>query len=171
MEQTPRNSPLFALPPTATRHGKIPRLTRRKRYNTPSYKDMKKIDYVDQEGREYSVIRDADNADQNSPAAIFSDPGLYERTHVGRISLYVRIPVRLKNTQFPDAQSKRQLRLYHVSKGVEAVGVVDSCFCVARAKTGYVELKDVKTLGQTDPNEWAHVMSVDKRIRQTKSRS
>lgn len=143
----------------------------RSRNPQPNYSNFGKPEYVDSLGREYkladreSTDRLLGNLDGNTSDLFDSNShSLYSSEDKGSCVLWVRIPIRTKNTvEFPDSQSGERLDLLQVNNMVEASAVVEKCFYGSKKKTGYIVVSALKTRGQADPSKWKHISSKNHR--------
>ena len=122
----------------------------------PSYSNFHKPDYIDTTGREYKY------ASENH---VFNpDTTLDAREWPGEYKFWIRLPIwQRKSIGFPEAEGE-QITFYHPKLQVTATGITDGVFHSPKGATGYVILKNFKTLGPlVDPKEYEYL--VDKQMK------
>jgi hypothetical protein len=133
---------------------------RQYRWQHLRYNEFKKIDFVDQDGREYVFnIPQKDNtmpSIYDKPPTYITDKTFMEDTKqiptasYGKISFSVRLPTRKhdasKDLAFP-IPNDRKIYLKSPETGVLCVGKVHQMFSQPRSKTGEIVLKDFTAIG------------------------
>jgi hypothetical protein len=119
------------------------------KYPYPNYYNQSgTIEYIDQQGREYSLAtyghaRQMASDSGNIGDESYREPELWttnDNRH-GMQVFFIRIPIRLRGTvDFPSVGDK--LNMIHIKKQVPCSGIVQSIFHSPRGKSGYLELDD-----------------------------
>lgn len=108
--------------------------------------------FVDRHGREYAVARTGsfleDVADDVDNAS-YTDPPRSGTKRMGRLLMWLRMPIHQRHSeQLPDPVGEN-LVLYHVATQVVCRAKTDGVFVTARARTGYMFVRDFVSEGQT----------------------
>jgi len=151
------------------RHNFVVSNHNREKHPFPNYYNFgKRIEYLDQQGREY-VLAHKDSkivqrlVDRGEKLDTDYDiPPRYEKSHHNRLVFYIKVPISTRNKiQMPlSSIGGERVTMYHIKTQVKCVGTIEACFTTPKGKTGYVILRDFITLGEEqDSSEYREIIS------------
>jgi hypothetical protein len=156
------------------------KIARTKAYNNwkhdwLKYNEFEKIDFVDDEGREYKFnVKKKSNlssSEYNDPPTFLSSKSEMSRSdpdeirQFGKISFSVRLPTRKDGNsklKFPESNGKG-IYLYNVNTGAVCTGSVYEVNYGQRTKTGKVGLKNFELIGRV--NDDVQFMNIVKKTK------
>lgn len=132
----------------------------------PNYIEFDKPEYIDTSGIEYKLASGAIKESYQSRGEItnpdFKEPDDFDKRYIGTQVFWIRMPIKNRgNTEYPNPLGSGQsIRMYHIEKQILCEASVDSVFVGNKRKTGYVVLRDFRTLSQpNDPKEYLSIVN------------
>ena len=114
----------------------------------PAY-DQFKPEFVDSEGREYAVARSGDFLEQQDVSnGLYTDPPTDRRRELGRLLLWLRMPINLRHSVDPPDPDGERLQLYHAETQVLCEVRTESVFVMPRMSTGHVFVSNMVSTGK-----------------------
>lgn len=116
----------------------------------PPYSKIKP-DFVDPEGRQYQVAKEGDFLEEVADTvdnAQYTDPPTDKSRSLGRLLLWVRMPISLRHEVDNPTGDGTRLELYHPATQVLSKVVVESAFIEGTMSSGYVFVSEMESTGR-----------------------
>jgi hypothetical protein len=129
------------------------------RYDWLKYNEFEKIDFIDDQGREYKFFTKKGTTEYNEPPTYLSDRFVMSKgrepddlNYFGKIAFSMRLPSRKDGSEklkFPEPTGKT-MYLYNIQTGAVCKGNIYQMFYGQKTKTGKVAFKNFELLGKVN---------------------